>query len=290
MPASAAWRDGDPVGRRQFADLGPLKLESGGRLPAVRLAYETWGELNEDGSNAVLVLHALTGDSHVTGEAGDGHPTPGWWSSMVGTGCADRHGPLVRRRAQRARRLPGLDGPGLPRARRPAVGQPVPAADRARPGGRRDPARRPARHRLVGARHRRVAGRPAGARVGGQRARARRVDRRDRDGGADVRRPDRRLPHPAGRHPRGPALPRRRLLRRRRRRGAARGPRAGPADRAPDLPQPARAGHAVRPHPAGRRGAAGGRPVRGAVLPGPPRRQAQPAVRRQHLRGAHARR
>ena len=87
VPASAAWHEGDPVGRRQFADLGPLKLESGGRLPAVRLAYETWGELNEDGTNAVLVLHALTGDSHVTGEAGDGHPTPGWWSSMVGPGA-----------------------------------------------------------------------------------------------------------------------------------------------------------------------------------------------------------
>lgn len=85
--ASAAWRDGDPVGRRQFADLGPFALESGGRLPAVRLAYETWGELDEDGSNAVLVLHALTGDSHVTGPAGPGHPTPGWWSSMIGPGA-----------------------------------------------------------------------------------------------------------------------------------------------------------------------------------------------------------
>jgi homoserine O-acetyltransferase/O-succinyltransferase len=87
VPASAAWRDGDPVGRRQFADLGPFALESGGRLPAVRLAYETWGELNEDGTNAVLVLHALTGDSHVTGAAEDGHPTAGWWASMVGPGA-----------------------------------------------------------------------------------------------------------------------------------------------------------------------------------------------------------
>ncbi|WP_087510551.1 homoserine O-acetyltransferase MetX [Cellulomonas iranensis] len=87
VPASAAWRDGDEPGRRQFADLGPLKLESGGRLPAVRLAYETWGELDEDGGNAVLVLHALTGDSHVTGEAGPGHPTAGWWQSMVGPGA-----------------------------------------------------------------------------------------------------------------------------------------------------------------------------------------------------------
>lgn len=87
VPASAAWRDGDPVGRRQFADLGPFALESGGRLPAVRLAYETWGTLDEDGSNAVLVLHALTGDSHVTGPAGDGHPTAGWWQSMIGPGA-----------------------------------------------------------------------------------------------------------------------------------------------------------------------------------------------------------
>lgn len=86
-PASSAWREGDPVGRRQFADLGPFALESGGRLPAVRLAYETWGELAPDGSNAVLVLHALTGDSHVTGPAGEGHPTPGWWESMVGPGA-----------------------------------------------------------------------------------------------------------------------------------------------------------------------------------------------------------
>jgi homoserine O-acetyltransferase len=87
VAASAAWRDGDPLGRRQLADLGPFALESGGRLPAVRLAYETWGELNEDGTNAVLVLHALTGDSHVTGDAGEGHPTPGWWQSMVGPGA-----------------------------------------------------------------------------------------------------------------------------------------------------------------------------------------------------------
>jgi len=87
VPASSAWRSGDPAGRRHFADLGPFALESGGRLPAVRLAYETWGTLNEDGTNAVLVLHALTGDSHVTGDVEDGHPTAGWWSTMVGPGA-----------------------------------------------------------------------------------------------------------------------------------------------------------------------------------------------------------
>jgi homoserine O-acetyltransferase len=88
VPASAAWQEGDEIGRRQFADLGPLDLESGERLPAVRLAFETWGELDANRTNAVLVLHALTGDSHVTGPAGAGHPTPGWWSEIVGPGAA----------------------------------------------------------------------------------------------------------------------------------------------------------------------------------------------------------
>jgi homoserine O-acetyltransferase/O-succinyltransferase len=82
------WRDGDPVGRRQFADLGALALEAGGSLPEVRLAYETWGRLSPARDNAVLVLHALTGDSHVVGEAEPGHPTPGWWEGIVGPGLA----------------------------------------------------------------------------------------------------------------------------------------------------------------------------------------------------------
>ncbi len=69
-----------------FAHLGPLHLEAGGRLPSVTMAYETWGQLNTRGDNAVLVLHALTGDSHVTGDAGPGHPSAGWWSDLVGPG------------------------------------------------------------------------------------------------------------------------------------------------------------------------------------------------------------
>ncbi|QTE29778.1 homoserine O-acetyltransferase MetX [Pengzhenrongella sicca] len=87
IPASAAWREGDEVGRRQFVDVGPVELEAGERLPAVRLAYETWGTLSPARDNAVLVMHALTGDSHVTGAAGPGHPTAGWWSTLVGPGA-----------------------------------------------------------------------------------------------------------------------------------------------------------------------------------------------------------
>ncbi|MEE6273586.1 homoserine O-acetyltransferase [Georgenia sp. MJ278] len=88
IPASGAWREGDEPGRRIFADLGALTLEAGGRLPHVRLAYQTWGRLNATRDNAVLVLHALTGDSHVTGPAGPGHPGAGWWSQIVGPGRA----------------------------------------------------------------------------------------------------------------------------------------------------------------------------------------------------------
>ncbi|MEV5514258.1 homoserine O-acetyltransferase [Streptomyces flaveolus] len=88
-PASGAWREGDPPGRRQWYEHEtPLRLEAGGELPAVRLAFETWGQLAPDRSNAVLVLHALTGDSHVSGPAGPGHPTPGWWDGLVGPGRA----------------------------------------------------------------------------------------------------------------------------------------------------------------------------------------------------------
>jgi homoserine O-acetyltransferase len=53
----------------------------------VRVAYETWGTLNAARDNAILVEHALTGDSHVSGSAGPGHPTPGWWDGLIGPGC-----------------------------------------------------------------------------------------------------------------------------------------------------------------------------------------------------------
>jgi homoserine O-acetyltransferase len=91
IPASGAWRPGDEPGRRRFATLfsaRPHVLEAGGRLGQVQVAYETWGELAPDGSNAVLVLHALTGDSHAAGPAGPGHLHPGWWDEVVGPGRA----------------------------------------------------------------------------------------------------------------------------------------------------------------------------------------------------------
>jgi homoserine O-acetyltransferase len=84
--STGAWRRGDDPGRRQFVSVGSLDLETGGRLPDVEVAYETWGTLSPARDNAVLVEHALTGDSHVSGPAGPGHPTSGWWDGLIGPG------------------------------------------------------------------------------------------------------------------------------------------------------------------------------------------------------------
>ena len=91
IPTTSAWRPGDPPGHRRFAtlfDARPHVLEGGGRLAHVTVAYETWGKLDESRSNAVLVLHALTGDSHAAGPVGPGHPQSGWWDGVVGPGLA----------------------------------------------------------------------------------------------------------------------------------------------------------------------------------------------------------
>ncbi len=62
----------------------PLQLEKDGSLPRVTVAYETYGKLNEARDNAVLICHALSGDSHVAGH--DSEDDPGWWDIMVGPG------------------------------------------------------------------------------------------------------------------------------------------------------------------------------------------------------------
>jgi homoserine O-acetyltransferase len=91
VPVTGAWRHGDPPGHRQFATLFESRshvLEAGGRLAPVTVAYETWGTLNAARDNAVLVLHALTGDSHAAGPSGSGHAQTGWLDEIVGPGKA----------------------------------------------------------------------------------------------------------------------------------------------------------------------------------------------------------
>ncbi|HRI87239.1 MAG TPA: homoserine O-acetyltransferase [Candidatus Hydrogenedentes bacterium] len=74
---------------KQFTFAEPpneLELEGGRRLGPITLAYETYGTLNADKSNAVLVVHALSGDAHAAGLHAEGDAKPGWWDNMIGPG------------------------------------------------------------------------------------------------------------------------------------------------------------------------------------------------------------
>lgn len=64
-----------------------LCLEGGQKLGPITLAYETYGELNKDKTNAILICHALSGDAHAAGFH-KGDSDPGWWDSMIGPGKA----------------------------------------------------------------------------------------------------------------------------------------------------------------------------------------------------------
>jgi homoserine O-acetyltransferase len=89
LPVTGAWRPGDHPGQRRFFTFPterPFALDGGVTLRDVTVAYETWGRLDESASNAVLVCHAWTGDSHAIGDSGHGHPTPGWWEGVIGPG------------------------------------------------------------------------------------------------------------------------------------------------------------------------------------------------------------
>lgn len=79
-----------PMSIRQlhYQHTAPVYLETGGRFDSITVAYQTWGVLNSRKDNAVLVLHAFTGDTAVTSNSvGDSYPVPrGWWETYVGPG------------------------------------------------------------------------------------------------------------------------------------------------------------------------------------------------------------
>ncbi|AKU14538.1 homoserine O-acetyltransferase [Azoarcus sp. CIB] len=105
--------------RAHFAE--PLPLRSGGTLPEYELVYETYGELNADRSNAVLVCHALSGSHHVAGHYADAPNNAGWWDNLVGPGK-----PLDTRKffVIGVNNLGGCHGSTGPISINPATGQP----------------------------------------------------------------------------------------------------------------------------------------------------------------------
>ena len=95
-----------------------LALDGGQTFAPDTVAYQTWGQLNADRSNAILIFHALSGDSHVSGEHEDGRA--GWWDLMVGPGCAfdtDRYFIIC------ANVLGGCKGSTGPSSTNPATGR-----------------------------------------------------------------------------------------------------------------------------------------------------------------------
>ena len=118
---------------RLSMEIGALDLELGGRLEAVTVAYRTWGRLNAAGDNAVLVLHALTGDSLAAGPGG-------WWEPLIGPG--ERSIPTARSSSAptslaAARAQPGppptIHSPGAPTA---CVSRSLPSATSSTRSGR----------------------------------------------------------------------------------------------------------------------------------------------------------
>jgi homoserine O-acetyltransferase len=89
FPVTGAWRPGDLVADRKFLRVNPgrpFALEGGDLLLDPTVAYETFGKLDPDAGNAILIPHALTGDAHLAGPAKPGQPTAGWWAELVGPG------------------------------------------------------------------------------------------------------------------------------------------------------------------------------------------------------------
>ena len=86
MTRAAAENSVGIVAPQTFSHDAPFTLQCGETLQGFELVFETYGELNDDRSNAVLVCHALSGNHHAAGFHQADEEKPGWWDSMVGPG------------------------------------------------------------------------------------------------------------------------------------------------------------------------------------------------------------
>ena len=86
LDPGAGARSAPAIPDKNFHRIGSFEPALGGYLEEVTLAYETWGELDSSGENAILIVHALTGDSHCAGGVSEAYRRGGWWDEMVGPG------------------------------------------------------------------------------------------------------------------------------------------------------------------------------------------------------------
>ena len=185
----------------RFGPDKPLRLDAGVDLSPFQIAYQTYGTLNAERTNAVLICHALTGDQHVANV----HPVTGkggWWETMVGPGrpidteryfviCPNVIGACM-----------GTLRPGVDQSRdRRAVGPGFSGHHHPRHGARAGDAARSSRHRLAVLGRRRLDGRHAGAAMDRELSRARVLGAADRGGDAPLG-AEHRVPRgrPAGDH------------------------------------------------------------------------------------------
>jgi homoserine O-acetyltransferase len=113
------------VERKYATWFEPLALESGALLGPLTLAYETYGTFNARRDNAILLLHALSGDAHAAGRHSLSDRKPGWWDSMVGPGRAfdtDRYFVIC------SNVIGGCQGSTGPASTNPATGRPYGAS------------------------------------------------------------------------------------------------------------------------------------------------------------------
>lgn len=120
-PARRVPRGCSETSGKRYHRIGSFEPELGGNLQDVTLSYETWGRLNAARDNAVLVTHALTGDSHAAGEPSEEYRRGGWWEPMIGPGRAidtDRYFVVC------INVLGGCCGSTGPASKDPATGEP----------------------------------------------------------------------------------------------------------------------------------------------------------------------
>ncbi len=98
-----------------------MKLSGGKSLPEFEIAYETYGTMEQDGDNVILICHGLTSDQHVIADDTTSVTTPGWWQSVVGPGLAiDTNRFFV----VSSNALGGFSGSTSPASVNPETGQP----------------------------------------------------------------------------------------------------------------------------------------------------------------------